>query len=90
MLFRTTPDGMKKLVPKWRSKSSISEAAVSAGKASRPRIATSNMAHIVIGMRSSESPLVRKFRMVVRKLRPPMVKDAMKKTIPMIHSVCPS
>ena len=88
-LLRTRPVGRKKLVPKCRSSSSISEAPVRAGKASRPRTATRNIDHIVSGMRSIERPLVRRLMMVVTKLRPPMVKDAMKNTIPMIQNVCP-
>ena len=76
-------------MPKWRSKSSMSEAAMSAGKASRPRMATRNIDHRVSGMRNSDSPFVRRFRMVVTKLRPPMVNEAMKKTMPMIHRVWP-
>ena len=37
----------------------------------------------------SDRPFVRRFRMVVRKFRPPMVKDAMKKTMPTIQRVWP-
>ena len=60
-----------------------------AGKASRPRIATRNIDHMVRGRRIMDRPLVRRLMIVVTKLRPPMVKDAMKKTIAMIQSVCP-
>src|SRR5712691_1518068 len=89
VLFSTRPVGRKKLVPKWRSRSSIREAPVRAGKASRPRMATRSIDHNVSGMRSSERPFVRRLTMVVTKLRPPMVNDAMKKTIPTIQKVCP-
>src|SRR5258707_13157853 len=88
-LLSTSPVGRKKLVPKWRSRSSIREAPVRAGNASRPRIATRNIDHMVSGRRSIERPLVRRLMMVVTKLRPPMVKDAMKKTIAMIQKVWP-
>ena len=77
-------------MPKLRSKSSMRLAAVRAGKASRPRIATRNMAHIVMGMRMRERPFVRRLRMVVTKLRPPMVKEAMKNTMPTIQRSWPS
>jgi hypothetical protein len=76
-------------VPKWRSNSSSSDPAMRAGKASRPRIATRNIDHIVVDMRKSDRPFVRRFKIVVTKLRPPIVNDAMKNTIAMIQSVCP-
>ena len=44
---------------------------------------------MVRGIRIIDRPLVRRFRMVVTKLRPPMVKEAMKNTMAMIQSVCP-
>ena len=40
-------------------------------------------------MRSRESPFVRRLMIVVTKLRPPIVNDAMKKTIAMIQKVWP-
>ena len=52
-------------------------------------MATSIIDHMVRGSRMSDRPLVRMFRMVVRKLRPPIVNDAMKKTIAMIQNVWP-
>ena len=88
-LLRTRPVGRKKLVPKWRSRSSIRDAPVRAGNASRPRIATKNIDHRVRGMRRRESPFVRRLMMVVTKLSPPIVNDAMKKTIAMIQKVWP-
>src|SRR5688572_16758813 len=56
---------------------SRSDPAMRAGKASRPRIATRNIDHMVVDMRKSDSPFVRRFKIVVTKLRPPMVKEAM-------------
>jgi hypothetical protein len=88
-LLSTSCAGRKKLVPKCRSNTSMMQAATSAGKASRPRIATRNMAHMVSGMRNIDRPFVRRFRMVVTKLRPPIVNEAMKNVMPMIHSVWP-
>ena len=44
---------------------------------------------MVRGSRIIDSPGARMLTMVVTKLRPPMVKDAMKSTIPTIHRVCP-
>ncbi len=80
---------MKKLVPNSRSNTSIRQAAVRAGKASSPRIATSSIAHMVRGSRIIDSPGARMLTMVVTKLSPPMVKDAMKSTMPTIQRVCP-
>src|ERR1044072_1262207 len=88
-LLRTRPVGRKKLVPKWRSSSSIRDAPVRAGNERRPRIATRNIDQRVSGMRKSDSPLVRMLMIVVTKLRPPIVNDEMKKTIAMIQNVWP-
>jgi hypothetical protein len=85
----TSPVGRKKLVPKWRSRTSIRQAPVRAGNASRPRIATRNIDHSVRGRRIMDRPLVRMLMIVVTKLRPPIVKDAMKRTMAAIQNVCP-
>ena len=87
--MRTRPVGRKKLVPKCRSKISMMQAAMRAGKASRPSTATRNIAQSVIGIRKGVRPFARRLMIVVTKFRPPIVKEAMKNTIPTIQNVWP-
>jgi len=83
------PDGRKKLVPKWRSSSSITAAAVSGGNASRPRIDDTKYDHTVSGSLIIERPGARTLSTVATMLRPLMVKDAMNSAMLRSHSVCP-
>ena len=71
------PEGRKKLVPKWRSSSSITAAAVSGGNASSPRIDAMKYDHTVSGRRIMDSPGARTLNTVATMFRPLMVNEAM-------------
>ncbi len=64
-------------------------AAVSAGNARMPSTDATNSVQIISGIRIIDIPRVRRFRIVVTKFRPPMVKEAMNSAIASSQSVCP-
>ena len=86
----TSPDGRKKLVPRCRSRSSITAAAVSGGNASRPRIDAMKYDHTVSGNRIIDMPCARTLSTVATMLRPLIVKDAMKSAMLSSQIDCPS
>ena len=83
------PDGRKKLVPKCRSNSSITAAAVSGGNASRPRIDATKYDHTVSGMRIIDIPGARTLKTVATMLSPLIVNDAMNNAMLSSQIDCP-
>ena len=89
LLPTTSPDGRKKLVPKCRSSSSMTAAAVSGGNASRPRIDAMKYDQTVSGIRIIDMPGARRLNTVATMLRPLIVNDAMKSAMLSSQIVCP-